>query len=103
VLGKKNKKPRFNAVLKITSDDVPGARRNVESVLEEMTKRWDLDEVVTHTGKPCEIYYLVKPLKSVPQDELLTAIHAHAGDTIASAALETAQPANDTKKDGAKA
>ena len=102
VLGKKNKKPRFNAVLKITSDDVPAARRNVETVLDRMAKRWDLDEVVTHTGKPCEIYYLVKPRKTIPQDELITAIHAQAGDTIASADMETAQPANDNKKDGAK-
>ena len=102
VLGKKNKKPRFNAVLKITTDDVPGARREVESVLERMTKRWDLDEVVTHTGKPCEIYYLVKPRKAIPQDQLLTAIHSQSGDRIGSATIETAQPA-DTKKDGANA
>jgi hypothetical protein len=102
VLGKKNKKPRFNAVLKITTDDVPGARREVESVLERMTKRWDLDEVVTNTGKPCEIYYLVKPRKTIPQDQLLTAIHSQAGDRIASADIETAQPAS-TKKDGANA
>ena len=102
VLGKKNKKPRFNAVLRIMSDDVPGARRNVEIVLDRMTRRWDLDEVVTHTGKPCEIYYLVKPRKSIPQDELMTAIHAQAGDSITSADLETAQPIYD-KKDGANA
>lgn len=104
VLGKKNRKPRFNAVLRIMTDDVPGARRQVELALDRFTKRWDLDEVVTHTGKPCEIYYLIKPRKTVPQDELLTAIHASAGDTIASADLETAQPANDTKKkDGTNA
>lgn len=102
VLGKKNKKPRFNGVLKITTDDVPGARREVESVLDRMTKRWDLDEVVTHTGKPCEIYYLVRPRKTIPQDQLLTAIHQQAGDRIGSANIETAQPA-DTKKDGANA
>jgi hypothetical protein len=72
-------------------------------VLDRMAKRWDLDEVVTHTGKPCEIYYLIKPRRSIPQDELLTAIHAQAGDSITSAALETAQPANDNKKDGSKA
>jgi Domain of unknown function (DUF4956) len=104
VLGKKNKKPRFNAVLRITSDDVPTARRNVEQVLDRLTKRWDLDEVINHTGKPCEIYYLVKPRKSVPQDELITAIHAQSGDSLASADLETAQPANDNKnKDGTNA
>lgn len=102
VLGKKSKKPRFNAVLKITTDDVPGARRQVEGVLERLTKRWLLDEVITHTGKPCEIYYLIKPGKNIPQDELLTAIHAAANDIIASAALETAQPAN-PKKDGTNA
>lgn len=89
VLGVKKKKPRFNAVVSIRSDHVADAQELVERVLERMTKRWRLDEVVTHTGKPSEIYYLVRPRKSVDRDELLTAIRTEAADRIEMADLET--------------
>jgi hypothetical protein len=103
VLGKKKKKPRFNSVVAVTSDSVPEAQKQVEEVLERMTKRWKLDEVVTNTGKPCEIYYLARLKKSIPRDVLLTAIHENANGVIASANLETAEPVEDQKKDGATA
>jgi Domain of unknown function (DUF4956) len=90
VLGTKNKKPRYNSVLTVTTDNVPDAQRQVEEVLSRMTKRWALDEVVTNTGKPCEIYYLTKLKKSMPRDVLLTAIHENADGIIESANLETA-------------
>jgi uncharacterized protein DUF4956 len=90
VLGTKNKKPRYNSVLTVTTDNVPDAQRQVEEVLARMTKRWALDEVVTNTGKPCEIYYLTKLKKSMPRDVLLTAIHENADGIIESANLETA-------------
>jgi len=102
VLGKKRKKPRFNSVLAVTSDRVPEAQKQVEEVLERMTRRWKLDEVVTNTGKPCEIYYLARLKKSIPRDVLLTAIHENANGVIASANLETAEPVQD-QKDGASA
>ncbi len=102
VLGKKKKKPRFNSVLAVTSDSVPEAQKQVEEVLERMTRRWKLDEVITHTGKPCEIYYLARLKKSIPRDVLLTAIHENANGVIASANLETAEPVQD-QKDGANA
>src|SRR6202521_5013350 len=56
-IGKK-KKARYNSVLTITTDSVPEAQKQVEEVLDRMTKRWDLDEIVTNVGKPSEIYYL---------------------------------------------
>jgi Domain of unknown function (DUF4956) len=91
VLGTKNKKPRYNSVLTITTDNVPDAQRQVEEVLDRMTKRWALDEVVTNTGKPCEVYYLTRLKKSIPRDVLLTAIHENADGIIESANLETAE------------
>ena len=88
VLGKRKKKPRFTSVLTITSNEVADAQERVEKVLDEMAKRWKLDEVVTNTGRPSEIYYILKPKKSVDRDELLTAIRDVAGDKIEHADLE---------------
>ena len=101
-VGKKKKKPRFDSVLTITTDHVPEAQRRVETVLDRVAKRWALDEIVTHIGKPCEIYYLTKLKKSVPRDALITAIHESASDSIASANLETGESSEDVKSNGAK-
>ena len=95
-IGKK-KKARYNSVLTIITDKVPEAQKQVEQVLDKMTKRWDLDEVVTNVGKPCEIYYLTRLKKSVPRDDLLTAIHQEAGEVIESASLESGEPVEDGK------
>ncbi len=101
-LGKKKKKPRFNAILTVTTDNLPEAQAAIEPVLEKMTRRWKLDEVVTNTGKPSEIYYLVRPKKVVTRDELLTAIHDHApGNVIESVDLETSEQA--VEQDATKA
>lgn len=94
VLGGKKKKPRYSAVLAITSDRVAEAQQMIEGVLDDKAKRWRLDEVVTHTGKPSEIYYLVKLKKPVTRDDLLTAIHAKANDFISSADLESKDPSD---------
>jgi hypothetical protein len=87
--GPDQKKPKFTAVLSITSDHVADAQELVERALDRLAKRWRLDEVVTHTGKPSEIYYLVRLKKSSSRDELLTAIREEAGDRIHSADLES--------------
>ena len=71
------------------------AQQLVEKVLDEKARRWRLDEVVTHTGKPSEIYYLVKLKKVVTRDDLLTAIRATAGDFIAMADLESRDPSDE--------
>lgn len=94
VLGGKKKKPRYSAVLSIMSDRVAEAQQAVEKVLDDKAKRWRLDEVVTHTGKPSEIYYLVKLKKPVTRDDLLTAIRANAGEFIANADLESRDPSD---------
>jgi len=97
-MGKK-KKARYNSVLTITTDNVPEAQKQVEQVLDRMTKRWDLDELVTNIGKPSELYYLTRIKKSTPRDVLLAAIHENAGDVIASADIETGELANDQAAD----
>jgi len=94
-LGKGKKKARFNAVLTVTTDNLAEAQPAIETVLDRTTKRWKLDEVVTNTGKPSEIYYIVRLRRTVTRDELLTAIQDHAGSVIESADLEIAEPADD--------
>lgn len=89
VLGKRKKKPRYTAVLSIQSNEVAEAQPLVEQVLDDKAKRWKLDEVVTNTGKPSEIYYILRPRKSVTRDELLTAIRDIAGEKIEQVDLES--------------
>ncbi len=89
-IGKK-KKARYNSVLHITTDKVAEAQQQVEPVLDRMTKRWDLDEIVTNVGKPSEIFYLTRVRKSFPRDVLLTAVHENANGVIVSADLETGE------------
>ncbi len=87
--GPDQKKPRYTAVLSLSSDHVGDAQELVERVLDRLAKRWKLDEVVTHTGKPSEIYYLVKLKKAVTRDDVLTAVRDEAGDRIESVDLES--------------
>ncbi len=93
VLGKDKKKPRYNAVLSLTSDRVGEAQAVVEKVLGDLTKRWKLDEVVSNPGKPDEIYYLVRLKKSLTTDELITAIRAQAADLIVNVDVEVGEGA----------
>ncbi len=88
ILGSNGKKSRFNAIVSITTNGPNQAQRQVERVLEKATKRWKLDEVITNTGKPSQLFYLVRSRKSSSRDALLTAIRASAGDTIATAEME---------------
>lgn len=88
VLGTDKKKPRYNAVLTVTTDDVVGAQRAVEDGLDGTVKRWKLDEVVSNVGRPSEIHYLIRLRKSVMRDQVLTAVHDKAGDKIVTVNLE---------------
>ncbi len=101
VLGKKKKKARYNSILSITTYHVPEVQSRVDEVLDKKAKRWTLDEIVTNTGRPSEIYYLVRLKKSVPRDDLLTAIHQGADGMIDTVNLETGEPVED--KTGVKA
>jgi hypothetical protein len=88
IVGTKSKKPRFNALLTITTEDPSGVQGTVEDALEKKVKRWKLDEVVSHEGKPCELAYLVKIRKSMTSDDLLTELRSVAGEKLLSADLE---------------
>lgn len=88
VLGADKKKPRYNAVLNLTTDRTGEAQAVVEAVLHETTKRWKLDEVVHSPGKPDQIFYLVRLRKSTTPEELLTAIRAQATDKVHDVEIE---------------
>jgi hypothetical protein len=97
-VGSRKKKARFDSILTVTTDSVPEAQGRIEEVLERMTKRWSLDEIITNVGKPSEIYYLTRTKKSISRDVLLTAIHENAGSVIASVDLETSAPVEKKKE-----
>ena len=99
-IGGKKKKPKYNSVLSVTSDKLSEAQAAIEKVLEQSTKRWKLDEIVTNVGKPSEMYYLIRLKKTFTRDEFLTAIRDHAGAVIESADLEIADTVQE--KDGQK-
>jgi len=101
-VGRKKNKPRYDSVVRITTDNVSDAQRQVEEVLERMTKRWMLDEVITNVGKPSEIYYLTRLRKTIPRDVLLTAVHENSSGVIATADVETGTHIDELKNDGAK-
>lgn len=88
VLGPKKKKPRYNAVLRLTSSHVGETQRVVEKVLDERTKRWKMDEVIEQPGKPSEIYFLIRMGKALTREELVTAVRAAASDLIHEVDLE---------------
>ena len=92
VIGGDEKRPRYNAVLSITTNALSETQQLVRVALDKVAKRWKLDDVVTNDGKPSELYYLVKTRKSATRDEFLTVIRATAGDSIVSADLEISDP-----------
>jgi hypothetical protein len=88
ILGPNGKKPRYDSVLTVTTSDVGDAQKHVEAALDQITKRWRLDEVVTNTGKPSELYYLVRKRKSVGRDAMLTAVRSGGNGSITHASIE---------------
>jgi len=97
-IGKKKKKPRYNSVLSIRTYHLPELQERLEPVLNKMTKRWKLDEVTVNTGKPSEIYYLIRLKKSVPRDDLLTGVHQAGEGMIDTADIETGEPVEDKER-----
>ncbi len=86
----KGKKQQYDGVLHVTTEQLQPAQVALEAVLDDSTKRWKLDEVISNEGKPSELYYLVKTRKSIDREELLTEIHARDENTLISADLEIA-------------
>jgi hypothetical protein len=85
------KKPRFNALLTFTSEEPAAVQPGIEDVLERLTKRWMLDEVVSSEGKPTELSYLVKLRKSMPGDTLMTEIRSVVGSRLIGCDLELSE------------
>jgi hypothetical protein len=98
ILGQVPKKPRFNAILSVSSESLTVAQNRIESVLDGLARRWKLDQVVTNEGKPSELYYLLRVRRSVSRDSILTAIRHSAGDSIVSADLEISDAAQHTSR-----
>ena len=88
LLGPNGKKPRFDAVLAVTTTELEGAQKHIEKKLNDVSKRWRLDEVVTNVGKPSELYYLVRQRKSVTGDAMVTAIRSGSNGFIDQANVE---------------
>jgi hypothetical protein len=88
MLGKNGKKPRFDAIVTVTTSNVTEAQTQVGAALDDVTKRWTLDEVVTNTGKPSELYYLVHTRKSVSRNAILTAIRTSGNGAVVDAQVE---------------
>jgi len=104
ILGSSGKKPRFNGILSVTTDQLRSAQKRVGEVLDEVAGRWRLDEVVTNVGKPSELYYLVRLRKRTGRDDVLTAVRSRGGATIVSAEVELGETrlAEDEKGNGKK-
>ncbi len=101
-LGRQGKKPRFNAILSVTTEQLSEAQDRIGAALDEIVGRWRLDEVVTNTAKPSELYYLVKLRKSTSRDDLLTAIRAKAQGSVMSADAELDVTLTERKEEKAK-
>jgi hypothetical protein len=102
ILGPHGKKPRFNAILSVTTETLGEAQAKIAEALDEVAGRWRLDEVVTNVGKPSELYYLVRIRKSTSKDDLLTAVRSNAGDSITGADVQLAEATKDKDDEDAK-
>jgi hypothetical protein len=90
ILGPARKGPRFNSILRVSTEHLSDAQTRIEMVLNTLSRRWRLDQVRTTEGKPSELYYLVGVRKSITKDQFVTAIRESAGDKITKAELEIA-------------
>jgi hypothetical protein len=91
LIGPPGKKARYNAILVITTENLTEAQSSVGEALNEVARRWRLDEVLTHVGKPSVLSYLVRIRKSVSKEDLLTAIRARAAAAISTADVQMAE------------
>ena len=98
ILGPQGKKPRFNAILSITTEKLAEAQAKVARALDGAASRWRLDEVVTNVGRPSELYYLVRIRKSTTSSALLTAVRARAADTIMGADVRLDEATTDNEE-----
>lgn len=93
LVGPPGKKARYNAILVITTENLTDAQARVGEALDEVARRWRLDEVLTNVGKPSVLSYLVRIRKTVSREDLLTAIRVKAAAAIATADVQLAESA----------
>ncbi|MEO8294263.1 MAG: DUF4956 domain-containing protein [Gemmatimonadota bacterium] len=98
IFGTSGKKPRYNGVLWITTDTISEAQESVEPALDQGTKRWKLDEVVSNQGKPSELFYLIRLGKSRTPEELITQVRTAAGSSVLNAEVEMGETMNPPKE-----
>ncbi len=99
ILGPTKKKPRFNAILSVTTESLSEAQERIQVVLDGLARRWRLDQVITNEGKPSELYYLVGVRKEITRDRFLTAVRASAGDKVLAVDLEIGDPVATEKRE----
>lgn len=102
LLGPSQRKPRFNAVLLVTTEQLSVAQTRIELVLDQLARRWRLDQVVTNDGKPSELYYLVGVRKLVTHDRFVTTVRESCGDTILAVTLEIGDAESQEKQQETK-
>lgn len=88
LLGNEDKKPKYNALLTLKTNTPHVAQKTVERVLDRQAKRWKLDQVVEESGKPAQLYYLIRIKKSSSDSDLLTAVRSSGGSNIVAANVE---------------
>ena len=88
LVGTNKKKPRYNAAISLTTEDLNAVQADAEAVLDRLTKRWKLDEVVTTAGKPSELSYLVKLRKSTSGEAVLAEIRSMVGEKLLGCDIE---------------
>jgi len=101
LLGTKGKKPRYNALVSLLTEDPSGVQPVAEAALTKLTKRWKLDEIVTESGKPAELCYLVKLRKSIPGDLVMTELRSAIGDKLVGCDLELSDALEQEKEEQA--
>ena len=85
------RKPRYNALVSLTTEDTATVQPTIEQTLNRFTKRWILDEVVSGEGKPAELSYLVKLKKTMPGDALMTEIRSAVGTKLLDCDIELSE------------
>jgi len=101
LVGTKRKKPRYNAAISLTTEDVGAVQPAAEAVMSRYTKRWKLDEIDSAQGKPSELSYLVKLRKSIPGDTVMTEIRSAIGDKLVACNLELSDALEQAAEDEA--
>jgi len=99
LVGTKNKKPRYNALISLTTEVPQAIQPVVEATLNQFTKRWKLDEIETLEGKPADLCYLVKLRKSIPGDAVMTEIRTAVGDKLLDCSIELSDALEEEAED----